>query len=121
MKKLLPVIALMMACAPSEEKFEAENISLICEKAFECTPEEDREALDSIGLWFFGADVEECKTIYTEATSDVNIDTAITNDLVYDKQAAKDCLNELEALTCEEIGDGNITGPSCENVYTEAE
>ena len=121
MKKTLPVIALITACAPSEEKFETENIALICEKAFECTPEEDREALENIGLWFFGADVEECKTIYTEATSDVNVDTAITNDFVYDKQAAKECLKEIEALTCEEIGDGNITGPSCENVYTKAE
>ena len=121
MKKLIPVIAIITACAPSEEKFEAENISLICEKTFECTPEEDREALENTGFWFFGADVEECKTILTDATSSEEVDTAITSDFVYDKQAAKDCLNELEALTCEEIGDGNITAPSCENVYTEAE
>ena len=108
----------MTACAPSEEKFEAGNISLICEKTFECTPEENGLG---VGLWFLGSDVEECKTILTDATSSEEVDTAITNDLVYDKQAAKDCLNELEALTCEEIGDGNITAPSCENVYTEAE
>ena len=121
MKKLLPVIALMAACVPSEEKFEAENISLICEKIFECTPEEDREAWESIGLWFFGADVEECITLSTNATSDAETDTEVTNDFVYDRQSAKECLNELEALTCEEIEDLDITAPSCENVYTEAE
>ena len=52
MKKLIPVIILMTTCAPSEEKFEAENISLICEKTFECTPEEDREALEAWGSGF---------------------------------------------------------------------
>ena len=121
MKKLLPVIALITGCTPSEEKFEAENISLICEKAFECTPEEDREALESIGFWLFGEDVEECITIYTDTNPNAEADTAITNDFVYDRQAAKECLNELEALTCEEIEDFDITAPACENVYTEAE
>ena len=121
MKNFLPLFVMLTACAPSEEKFESENISLVCEMTFECTAEEDIEAAKDIGLWFFGEDVEECKTILTEATSEAESDSGTTTDYVYDKQAAKECLAELGALTCEDMGDSGVTAPSCENVYTTAE
>ena len=111
----------MMACAPSEETFEEKNYEITCELIFECTAEEDIQAAKDLNLWFFGEDVEECTTIFNDTASDVSDDTAVASNLVYDKQAAKECLAELETLTCDDFSDSTVSAPACENVYTEAE
>ena len=49
MKYLVPMM-LMLACAPSEEKFEARNHFITCEKTFECTAEEDIAAAQDMGF-----------------------------------------------------------------------
>lgn len=114
MRYLVPTI-LMMACAPSEDKFEAETIAITCEKTFECTAEEDIAAAQDMGFWPFGADAAECKEILTE-TSEETDDTAST-DLVYNKEYAKDCLAAMEEMSCDDLSSGLPS--ACEDVYTE--
>ena len=121
MNKLFPFLILLSACAPSEEKFEEKNYEITCELIFECTAEEDIQAAKDLSLWFFGEDVEECTTILNDTASEASDDTAVTSELVYDKKAAKECLAELEALTCDDFSDSTVSAPACENVYTEAE
>jgi hypothetical protein len=118
MNKFIPIITLLVACAPSEEKFEKKNIELTCDLTFECTDPETKEGLEALNLWFFGEDVEECKTILTDLANDDSDDTG-SSDLIYDKEEAKECLTELEALTCDDINDGNISAPSCDDVYNQ--
>ena len=65
MRYLVPMI-LMMACAPSEDKFEAETIAITCEKTFECTAEEDIAAAQDMGFWPLGSDAAECGEILTK-------------------------------------------------------
>ena len=114
MRYLAPLI-LMMACAPSEDKFDAETIAITCDKTFECTAEEDIAAAQDIGFWPFGSDVAECVEILTEASADAS-DTAAT-DLVYNKEYAKDCLAAMEEMSCDDFSSG--VPSACEDVYTE--
>ena len=69
MRYLVPMI-LLMACAPSEDKFEAETIAITCEKTFECTAEEDIAAAQDMGFWPLGSDAAECVEILTEASEE---------------------------------------------------
>lgn len=119
MNKFLPLAALLVACAPSEDKFEAESIALTCEKTFECTAEEDITAAQEAGFWFFGADVDECISIFTEATEEAAEDTGATTEYVYNKAAAKECLASMEAATCDDLSDAEFTPAGCNDVYTE--
>ena len=120
MKTLLPLFAVLAACAPSEEKFETESIALTCEKTFECTAEEDITAAQEAGFWFFGADVDECITIFTEATEESTEDTAADEtEYVYNKAAAKECLASMEAATCDDLSNAEFTPAGCDEVYTE--
>jgi hypothetical protein len=105
---------LMIACAPSEGKFESENISITCEKMFECTAEEDIAVAQDMGFWSFGSDVEECVEILTESSE--GDDTAST-DLLYNKQYAKDCLAAMEEMSCDDFSSG--LPAACEDVYSE--
>ena len=51
---------------------------------------------------FFGENVEECKTNLTDLANQDSSDTG-SSALVYDKEEAKECLAELEALTCDDV------------------
>ena len=115
MTRFVPMMLLLAACAPSEDKFEAENIAITCQKTFECTSEEDIASAQEMGFWIFGADAAECETILTEAMAEYE-DTA-ASDLVYNKQNAKECLAALEAMSCEDMTSG--TPSECEGVYSE--
>lgn len=115
MRYFLPMV-LMIACAPSEDKFEAETIAITCEKTFECTAEEDIEAAQEMGFWPLGSDAEECIQILTEAGEEDTDDTAST-DLVYNKEYAKDCLDAMDAMSCEDFSSG--LPAACEDVYSE--
>jgi hypothetical protein len=118
MKKFAPMLLLLAACAPSEDKFEASTIELTCEKTFECTAEEDIAAAEEAGFWFFGADASECVEILTESSdeSEGAEDTA-ASDFVYNKDVAKECLAAMEAMSCEDFSSGIPS--ECEGVYTE--
>ena len=121
MRLLLPFTILFSACTPSEEKFDEQNTQLVCDLIFECTSAEDIQAAQDMELWFFGADSSECVSILSSmeesATEDTSVEI-IEGDFVYDKKAAKECLAELEAMTCDEWN-SETTVASCENVYTE--
>ena len=110
----------LSACAPSEEKFNEQNTQITCDLIFECTSAEDVQAAQDMGFWFFGADSAECVSILS-GEDDSADDTALgttEGNFVYDKNAAKECLAELEALTCDDFS-VETTLPSCEKVYTE--
>ena len=115
MRYLVPMI-LMMACAPSEDKFEAETIAITCDKTFECTAEEDIAAAQDMGFWPLGSDAAECVEILTEASEEETEDTASTG-LVYNKEYAKDCLAAMEEMSCDDFSSGLPS--ACEDVYTE--
>ena len=115
MKYLVPIL-LTIAWAPSEEKFEDQTISLTCEKTFECTAEEDIAAAQDMGLWPLGSDADECVEILMENTEDDAEDTAST-DLVYNKEYAKDCLDAMAAMSCDDFTSG--LPAACEDVYSE--
>ena len=115
MKYLIP-LTLMIACAPSEDKFEAETIAITCEKTFECTAEEDIAAAQEMGFWPLGSDADECVQILTEAGNEETDDTASTG-LVYNKEYAKDCLDAMDAMSCEDFSSG--LPAACEDVYSE--
>ena len=53
--------------------------------------------------------------ILSEASDDSE-DTAVS-DFVYNKDAAKECLAAMEAMTCEELTSGIPS--ECDGVYTE--
>ena len=115
MKYLVPMM-LTVACAPSEEKFEAKTISITCEKTFECTAEEDIAAAQDMGFWLLGEDAAECVEILTENSEDDAADTASTG-LVYNKEYAKDCLDAMAAMSCDDFTSG--LPAACEDVYSE--
>ena len=104
---------MMLACAPSQEEFEDESWNITCDLIFECSNEEDRNALGP--FWVFGDTVDECYTLDEEATEgDTAADEA---ECDYNKQVAKDCLAELELLTCDDFGDFSYDIPEpCEKV-----
>ena len=113
MKKVVPFIFILTACAPSEDTFEAKFISINCEKNFECTPEEYIAAAQEMKVWLLGEDAAQCEDILNR-TSD---DDTVSSDLVYNKEYAEECLLSMEALSCEDFQSGIPT--ACEDVYSE--
>jgi hypothetical protein len=108
--RFLPLF-LLIACAPSEDEFQEESWGVTCDLLFECTSTEDIEAMGA--FWFFGESVDDCYSLLDMATEDTGEET----DCDYDKKAAKECLSEIEALTCDDFGDENYESPeACENV-----
>ena len=109
----------MIACAPSEDKFEAETIAITCEKTFECTAEEDIAAAQEMGFWPLGSDADECVQILTEADDEETDETDDTAGagLVYNKEYAKECLDAMDAMSCEDFSSG--LPAACEDVYSE--
>ena len=109
----------LSACAPSEERFKEQNTQITCDLIFECTSVEDLQAAQDMEFWFFGADSAECVILSggDDSVDDIFLSPSEEN-LVYDKNVAKECLADLEALTC---ADFNVetTLHSCEKVYTE--
>ena len=104
---------MLLSCAPTQEKFEEKSWNVGCDLLFECVSEEDRTSMGPV--WVFGDTVEECYTLDDE---DSDEDTATSSvDCDYNKQLAKECLNELELLTCDDFTDFNYNVPDpCEKV-----
>ena len=109
--RFLPLL-LLAACAPSQEQFEDQSWQASCDLMFECITDEEREAMGD--FWFFGATVDDCYALIENAEDD----TASSEPKCdYDKNAAKECLAGLEALTCDEFNDGSYeTPPACADV-----
>ena len=118
MKKLLPLFILLSACAPSEEKFDEESIQITCDLIFECTDAETMQAAKDMDIWFYGEDAAECVSFFSEL-EDALSDTGTTTEYVYDKKAAKECLTELKALTCDDFNSEESSASACDNVYTQ--
>ena len=92
------LLTLLISCAPSEDEFAGELVEISCDRIFECTAQED---IDAMGiLWIFGDDAEECYELFED---DSGTDTATAeDDCEYDKKAAKECLKEFDALSCDD-------------------
>ena len=98
--RFLPLL-LLAACAPSQEQFEDQSWQASCDLMFECITDEEREAMGD--FWFFGETEDDCYALIDNAIEDT---ASSDSDCEYDKNAAKDCLSELEALTCDDFGNG---------------
>jgi hypothetical protein len=114
MLRYLPLF-LIVACAPSQEEFEEDSWGVTCDLLFECTAEEDIEAMGA--FWVFGESAEDCYALLDEASSDT---AAEEPECDYDKKAAKECLAGLETMTCDDLNDESYETPeACENVCGE--
>ena len=106
----------LIACAPSQEEFEEESWGITCDLLFECTSADEIEAMGQ--FWFFGETAEDCYALLDAASSDTG--TSEEAECDYDKNAAKECLAELEKLTCDEFEDTTSETPeACNNVCGE--
>lgn len=77
-------LAALAGCGLSEDKFSEQSIKATCEWIVECF--NDPEVY---------ADVDACITELTDAGEDP------ADDCTYDAKKAKECLDGLEALTCD--------------------
>jgi hypothetical protein len=114
--RLIPALLLLAACAPTQEEFEDESWASSCDLMFECVSAEERDAM---GLfWVFGETPDDCYALLDNSDSS---DTASQeDDCEYDKQAAKECLQELNALTCDDLTDSSYETPEpCQRVCGE--
>ena len=109
--RFLPLL-MLAACAPSQEQFEEQSWQASCDLMFECVTDEEREAMGA--FWFFGETVDDCYALI----ENVEDDTASSDsECDYDKNAAKECLAELEARTCDDFNDyADVSPPACERV-----
>jgi hypothetical protein len=97
----------------SEDTFTDEMIVVSCDKIFECYTQDEIDAAGD--YWFFGADSAECQDIFHEAADESSDDTGAEDCENFDSSAAKECLSEYEALTCDDLAEG--TSPdACEDV-----
>ncbi|MCB9777954.1 MAG: hypothetical protein H6742_05275 [Alphaproteobacteria bacterium] len=96
---LLPVL---WGCGYSYDKFSTEGPDAICAKYEECG------LLD-----FWGGTVESCMNYQEAALGGVEADGSECPN--YDKDAAQECVEDWELLTCEQLNDGQ-TPTSCEKV-----
>jgi hypothetical protein len=101
-RRLVPLV--LVACGGvSQEAFDERYITAACELTVEC-------AADGSGSTFFSFDsVEECEAFLTVFWND-----AVAN-CEYDADAGADCLDELEALGCDDVA---VTPAACMEVYT---
>jgi hypothetical protein len=110
-KSLLISLSFLVACGGgmSEDQFTDEMIGVTCDKVFECTTAEEIEAVG----WFFGANSAECEALFEGA--EVVEDTGATVECDFDSDAARTCVDAMEALSCEDWAAGTFPA-SCEEV-----
>jgi hypothetical protein len=97
-KALLPLAAFAAACSYSHQDFHADWSKALCDKYDECG------VLESYA-WTM-------ETCLSEASMG---DTAGTECLDYDSSAAKDCVDEWTAVTCDQLSAGEGVS-SCDKV-----
>jgi ABC-type glycerol-3-phosphate transport system substrate-binding protein len=118
-KSMLAFSAVLLAACGgmTEDQFSDNMMTATCDMVFECTPAEDIEAAGE--YWFFGADSAECMTIMTEASEGEDTGDA-TVECVFDADAASACVDETNAMTCDDFSAG--TYPAiCQDVCVVAE
>ncbi len=101
----LASLSLLVACGPSRDAFGEQFATLSCEKISECGGE---AALSLLGY----DSVDECVTEGTTQLQDESDENSCEN---YNREAAAKCLDELEALSCDDLTSGN-SAPSCDDV-----
>ena len=108
MRHLLPLLlAPLVACGVSEDTFEEEFSTSVCETFVSCLD----EGGDSGFSFVFFETVDECVGFYELAFA---LGTA---ECDYDKKAAKECLAEIEGATCDEVMSDEMPS-ACDDVYT---
>lgn len=102
---LLPLLAALAGCSLSEEAFVQDFVEADCAYILECTSEPI--------LAFQGWETEEdCRT---DRGPEVAADAAAC---VYDKKAAKACLDALELEPCAAEGEDRVFPAICQDVFT---
>lgn len=111
MRRLLPALLLapLVACGVKEDKFQEEFGAKSCEALFECEVGGDS---GSFGAGFFFETEADCVAFYDFAFA------LGTGGCDYDKKAAKECLAEIDDLSCDASGDDASTTGACAEVYT---
>jgi hypothetical protein len=87
----LAFMVVLAGCGYSEDKYRTESIDAACNKFDECGM-----------IDFFGGSVDACITQSTDAA-----DTDTTECVDYDSAAAKDCVDALTAISCDDLTSGN--------------
>jgi len=107
---LFLAMGLLSACGGmTEDQFADEMIVVSCDKMFECTSDEDIEAMGA--FWVFGSTSEECQAIFADAEAVEDTGAACE----FDGAAGQECLDGYDAMTCEEAAEG--TSPdACNNI-----
>ena len=104
MYRSLFLLPLLVACAPSEAKFQERFAEASCEALLECT-EGGSDSGFSLVLF---ENQEQCESFYSLAFS-------FLGECEYDKRAAKDCLKSLDDISCEGSPE---TIAACADVYS---
>jgi hypothetical protein len=105
---LLPFVALTACYSEADYAEDYQRIS--CEKTLECFTEDQAALLDY-------ADVDECLDYFADTIGEVEDDLAGA-DCTFDKDAAKECISESEALSCEDAL-GGAYPDACEEICEE--
>ena len=106
MHRSLFLLPLLVACAPSEAKFQDRFAEASCEAILECS-EGGSDSGFSMGLF---DNQEQCESFYSLAWG-------FLGECEYDKKAAKECLKSLDDLSCEGSPE---TLSACDDVYSGA-
>ena len=111
MRISLAALALLVAGCGSltEEEFAESFWDTTCDLMFECTSAEEIEAAGA--FWMFGEDAAACKALTDEGEG--TEDTGDTCE--FDAEAASTCLDEYQALTCDDLTAGT-TPDTCSTV-----
>ena len=107
----LPTLAALLAgCGVSEATFPAQYAQASCGVIWECYTS-DEIAQNPLLQTLYGSDETECVAIWTAAIeAELNTDG---QDCTYNGSAAGECLDEVEAMTCE--GESDVS--ACDDVY----
>ncbi len=129
---LLAVIAPLLAACPSAATICRSGVDQVCERSFECQPEQVRASAQFQGV--FGTGVDDCKTkLYAnplaiagatgmacdQVTSDAMLcaNLGIPSATQFDLGKAQDCRDARKALSCElylaQLQDPSKAPPSC--------
>ena len=98
------LLPLLLACAPSEEKFQERFAEASCEVLLECAADGSDSGFSMV---LFDSQ-SQCVSFYS-------LVWGFLGECEYDKKAAKECLKGLDDLSCD---DSPESIASCEDVYS---
>ena len=105
-KTLFLSSAFLAACGGgmTEDQYADKMIAASCDKIFECTTAEEIEAAGE--FWIFGDSSADCQALFDTAQADDTGGSESTCD--FNAEAASACVDETEAMTCEEYAAGTV-------------